>query len=136
MENSTIQIPKDVIAPIVKNKIEQELISALGNKDQLIELVVGQIMNQKVDTDGRPSNYSSNKTMAEYIINRTINEASKEVMNEVIKENKDLIKKSIKKILQSQKGISGIAQNMVDAMTKGTEYRVTTHFTLKDVELF
>lgn len=111
-----IKISQDLIKPIIESKIQMAVISALGSEQTLIADMVKSYMNQKVDSSGRESSYSSDKTTRlEYLSKILLSEAIKDAIKEWSSENKAIIKEEILKYFKSKKGSS----MMVDAINNG-----------------
>lgn len=82
MEKSTIEIPNDIIQPIVEAKVQAAMIEALGGYERLVETAVAQVLNQKVDpTNGQPERYSNsqNPTWFKWAMNDCVKRAARAV---------------------------------------------------------
>jgi hypothetical protein len=95
MEKSTIEIPNDVILPIVEAKVAAAVTEALGGYDRLIEVAVSQILNQKVGDDGRPSTYSNAVPWFRYVMRECVQKSARVAIEDYFKEHGELIKKAI-----------------------------------------
>lgn len=95
METSTIQIPNDVIQPIVEAKVAAAVTEALGGYDRLIEVAVNQVLNMKVDPNGSPSRYSDALPWFKYVMTDCVKRSARAAIEEYFKEHEELIKKAI-----------------------------------------
>lgn len=95
IESSTIQIPNDIIQPIVEAKVAAAVTEALGGYDRLIEVAVGQVLNQKVGTDGQPSNYSNAVPWFKFVMQQCVQKSARTAIEEYFNSHGELIKKAI-----------------------------------------
>jgi len=95
VENSTIQIPNDIIQPIIEAKVAAAVTEALGGYDRLIETAVSQVLNQKVDERGQPSNYSHSVPWFKYVMRDCVQKAARTAIEDYFKDHAELIKKAI-----------------------------------------
>lgn len=97
MESSTIQIPNDVIKPIVEAKVAAAITEALGGYERLVDKAVSQILNQKVDSNGNPDRYDSScsPTWFTWVMSECVKQAARSAIEEWFKDHQDVMKKSI-----------------------------------------
>lgn len=95
MEASTIQIPNDIIQPIVEAKVTAAITEALGGYDRLIETAVAQVLNQKVNHEGVPSTYSDAKPWFKWVMTDCVKKAARAAIESYFKDHEELIKKAI-----------------------------------------
>lgn len=121
--NVSIQISKEIVTPIVEAKIKDAITEALGGKEALIRSVVDQVINQKVNHEGKVSTYSSDNkyTWTEWHFGETVKTLVKKELEKVINEQASTVKDEICKQLKTKKGSSTIAAAMIGAMNKTLE---------------
>lgn len=101
-------------------KIQEAILAAMGGKDDLVARVIDQVFNQKVNAEGKVSNYSSDNkyTWIEVAVINQINTAVKDQMKIFLEESGGKIKQEIIRILSSKKGIEQFAASLLDQTTK------------------
>jgi len=124
MENKgvNLQVSDTIISDIVQQKIEMEIIKAMdSDKDALIKEIVSKTINQKVDSEGKVSNYSSSNKynlidllfknklqqltsniLVEYVESKQKN-IREEIENQLVKNKKELARGLIKGLIESSK---------------------------------
>lgn len=98
MSNSpTLQIPKDVIEPIIQANITAAIAQALsgGQSAQLISNTITQILRMTVDSEGKPSSYSGSKPWIDWAIGSAVRSAALAAINEQVELLKDRMKAHI-----------------------------------------
>lgn len=136
MENNNVSltISKEIVTPIVKAKIEEAILAAMGGQENLIAVAVNQVLNQKVTAEGGISSYSSDNkfTWLEANVTKVIRESVKESMIELMSTRKEDIKKEMMKQLSSKKGLEGFVTSILLAQSKLTEsYRQSINVEIK-----
>ena len=94
-ESSTIQIPNDVIQPIIEAKVTAAITEALGGYDKLIETAVSQTLNIKVDERGNPSTYSNAQTWFKWVMIECVRKAARAAIEDYFKNHEELVKKAL-----------------------------------------
>ncbi|HDS1139620.1 TPA: hypothetical protein QDZ75_003691 [Stenotrophomonas maltophilia] len=86
MAAPTLQIPQDVIEPIIQANITAAIAQALGGSANVLEKAVSTILATQVDSEGKPSNYhhSSHKTWLDWAIGDAIRKAARAAIEEQI----------------------------------------------------
>lgn len=133
-QNVSLTISKEIVTPIVKAKIEEAIIAAMGGTENLIALAVNEVLNKKVNIDGGTSNYSSeNKyTWLEVNVTKVIKDSVKESMKEMLEVRKEDIKKEMMKQLSSKKGLEGFVTGLLLGTHEASKsYRQTINVELK-----
>jgi hypothetical protein len=104
MTNATLQVPNDVIDPIIRAEVTKAIIAAMGNQGAILTQAIASILNTKVDSDGKPSNYSSNneKTWMDWAVGNAIRSAAKEAITEIMTQQKEGIKNEMVRQLQTK----------------------------------
>ena len=117
MSNETVSltISKEIVNPIVDAKIKDAIIAAMGGQDKLIEKVVDQVLNTKVDKNGDSSRYASENThnWLDVVVTKQIKAAVEEQLKSVVADCSTQIREELIKQLQSKKGASKIAEALM-----------------------
>lgn len=119
MSNATVNIPKDVIDPIVRQQVCAGIVAALGDPSVLISAVVDRAIKQKVDSEGKINEYGSYNThdMVEVLAKKAINSVVQQAIRDWVDDHKPAIKEQVEKVLMKQKGAfaKSLVEGMVDA---------------------
>ena len=116
---ANITLSKDLIEPIVRAQLQASIVSALGRSDLLVAQVVQTVMNQKVDSEGKPSSYSHGEPLITWMANKAIKEAALEAIKEWFADNKDEMKKQLRASIT--KNAKGMAEAFVLSLCKSAE---------------
>ena len=134
----SIQINKEVITPILEAKIKVAMLEAFGETDTIINAVVENILNHKVDDQGNVSNYrgENKNSWVDVTLKRAIEEAAKEVILEFVKAQKEVLKKEMMRQLQTKKGISAFVGELLGGVVKSVEnnWRFKTEFKFENTD--
>ena len=130
-DNPTFQIPKDVIEPIIQAHVAAAVTAALSGQDQLMNKAVFMVLNQKVDSDGKPSSgyYSNEITFIQWAMRNAVRKATEAAIVEEVAKHADVIRKNIADQLKMSKSplvqalVQGLVKNLVDPQT--LKYRLT-----------
>ena len=133
MENSTLQLPKDLIEGIVKTKISAAVCEALVDKTSLLEAAVNKVLLDPTGADGKHSTYSSDRDShyIHWLMNDMLKKVISETLQEEIIKHKAIIKKNIASQLSRKN--SPLLKQLVNAMTGGVvdasqnRYRLTVN---------
>ncbi len=133
-EQATVNIPKDILEPIVRAQVTAGIIKAFGDPAELIASVVERALSQKVAEDGKVSNYQSeNKfTVIEALSRKMINEIAKQMLQDYMQTQRPKIEKALKATLARQHG--KFATAMIEGLTKAIDnkYRFECSLSIKD----
>lgn len=117
MENNSVslQISKDIVNPIVEAKIKEAVTEALGGKQAIIEKVVGEVLKQKVNYEGRVSSYSSDNKYSwlDAVFNEQVMKAVNEELKSVISQQSNAIKDELIRQLKTNKGANQVASALL-----------------------
>jgi hypothetical protein len=119
-ENATLNVPKDVLEPIVKAHITKAVIEALGiNGRTIVESAVEALLTMKVDSQGNRSRYDGrdDKMWIDWAVAEAAQKAAKAAIGEHFKANESAIKKAIVKELG--KTGSPLAKSLADSLVTG-----------------
>lgn len=136
MDNVNIQLSKDLIAPIIENKVKMAVIEAMGDSKTLISNVVETVLSLKVDEHGKRGQYDSyNKyTFIDIVLKQAIENACREAIKEFINENTEKIKEETKRQLCTKKGMGAFVDSFLRGMLRASEsdYRFKAEFSFND----
>ena len=123
MENNmmSLSISKEMLTPVIEQQVKAMMATILGGQEQIVDKVIKNILETKVDSNGRPSSYSSGKTYFEWLLKDEITKAVKELIVEEMKSKVSNIKKAIKKQIQSESGATVIADALLNGLNKTCE---------------
>lgn len=115
-DSPTFQIPKDVIEPIIQAHISAAIVSALSGRERLIEHAVTQVLTQKVDSDGKPSNYSSSVQFVQWAMQNAVRKAVTAMLETEFAKQEEAIRALLTAELKKSK--SPLVKQLVEGMTK------------------
>ena len=117
-EQATVNIPRDVLEPIVRAQVTAGVLRAFGDPAELIEQVVARSLTQKVDSDGKVNTYDSyNKyDVAEVLAKQAIHKMTKEMLAEFVEQQRPKIEAAVKSALAKKSG--AFAKALVDGLQR------------------
>lgn len=116
-----LKIDQEYIARSVKDVVKASMIEALGDKSRIVTEVVTQLLNQKVDRDGKIDTYgySSSVPLIEYHLRQIICDIVKEEIKNCIEERRE----ELSKIIKSEINKKATLNRFVDSFINNT-YKV------------
>ena len=129
MTNPTLQIPSDVINPIIEAQISAAIAQALGQPGALIEKAIRTILATKVNSNGEVSSYGANQTWFDWAVANQIKKAAQAAIEANVAALGDAMKKQF--IVELSKKNSPMVKQIVDGMVSGVfkpenlKYRLT-----------
>lgn len=116
---STLEIPNDVIEPIIQARVTAAVMEALGGYERIIETAVGRVLNQKVDDKGQPSNYtsSSSPSWLKWVMDDCVKKSAKAAVEKFFADNQSKIEEALIKELSKKN--SPLLKQMVAAFMGG-----------------
>ena len=116
-EDPTFKIPKDIIEPIIQAHVAAAVTEALSDRGAVIQKAVGMILNQKVDSEGRPSNSSyADTTWIQWAMRAAVKKAVQAALEEQVAFHKEALKKAIAEELRLGKKHSPLAKSLISGM--------------------
>ena len=121
MSNATVNIPSDVLEPIVMAQVSAGIVAALGQPEQLIAKVVERALALKVDSDGTRSDYSNYNThnLIEVLAGKAIREVTEQAIRQWVQERKPEIEAQVRKGLARSE--SRFAKALVDGLVENAK---------------
>jgi hypothetical protein len=129
MSNPTLQIPKDVIEPIIQANITAAIAQAMGNGTQVIQQAIASILATSVDSEGKPSSYGNSRRWIDWAVGDSLRKAAKAAIDEHIAAHREAIQKQL--VAELSKKNSPLIKSMVEGMMKSCfsesnlKYRLT-----------
>jgi len=119
MSNPTLQIPKDIIEPIIQAEITRSIVEAMGPKQAVMQHAISTILNMNVDSDGKPSNYGNSRPWIDWVIGAEIKAAATAAIKEHLAAHGDAIKKQLAAEMAKKNSplVKQLVEGMVGAMT-------------------
>jgi hypothetical protein len=130
-DNPTFQIPKDVIEPIIQAHVAAAVTAALAGQDQLMNKAVVMVLNQKVDSEGKPSNngYGWEVPYIQWAMRDVLRKATHAAITAEVAKHEDVLRKNIADQLKSSKSplVKALVQGLVDRLVsaENLKYRLT-----------
>lgn len=130
-DNPTFQIPADVIQPILNAHVSAALVQAFGDKSKILEAAVCRVLNQMVNSDGKPSSYHSREDMPwiQYVVSASLQESVKRAIVEGVAQHEMVIKKCIAAQLKDSKSpvVAALVEGLVGQLVNpdNLKYRLT-----------
>jgi len=118
---ATVNIPRDVLEPIIRQQVCAGITAALGDPAELIGKVVARALEVKVDRDGvmHEEAYRNTYPFIETICARTIHKITRDCIEEWVEAKRPEIKTAIEKRLARQTG--PFAKALMDGMTEAIQ---------------
>lgn len=128
-----LKIDQDYIGKCIEEVVKASMIEALDMKNQFAEECVKNLLNQKVDKDGKPSTSSYDKdTLLNYHLRKVISDVTKEEMLSTIEEKKpqirDLIKKELNKKGTIDKFVNSFFVNVTETLSNSWRTKIDIQF--------
>lgn len=134
-ENPTLQIPRDVIEPIIQAHVSKAVLEALDGHRSLVDGLVSRVVNQGVDHEGRPSDNEWDKkhhgTFVNWTLKRAVERAAKAAIEDAVLKQEALIRKSIAAQLKDSRSplVKQLIAVLVGALTDDKNIQFGFHVT-------
>jgi hypothetical protein len=129
-----LEIDEQYIAEVARTTIQAAVVAALGDKERLLTSVVGGMLAKKVDANGNVSSYSSDNkfSLLEAFVLKAVSDTTKEVVKEIVEENRVEFKKLLKKQLTTASNLDAFTKSFVDGTVNaiGDRYRSKIEITI------
>lgn len=113
-DTPTLNIPKDLIEPIIQAHIAAAVTTALGGREKVVSDAIYAALNMKVDDRGAPSTYSSGITFVQWLMKDAIRKAAIEAMQIALEGQKEEMKKAIADELRKSRSV--VAKTLIEAL--------------------
>ncbi len=103
----SMNVDKDVVEQMIRKNISVSLLAAMGDdrqKSTILDAIVKEALNIKVDQEGKVSQYSSYNTTnyLDWKVQNIIRGAAKEALDEFASSQQNTIKREVKRALIAQ----------------------------------
>ena len=122
MTNATLQVPHDVIDPIVKAEVTKAVIEAMGNKGAILTEAIASILNTKVNGEGKIDSYNhrDSQSWLDWAIGNGLRSAAKEAITVVMEQHKEVIKAAM--IAQLKQKNSPLVKQLVEGIINAASH--------------
>lgn len=120
---ASLSIDTQYIEGEVNRIVKAAIVSALGNRDEIIKKAIDNTIDSYVDERGNPCKKDSYKAKPylDYLAEKTVENVVREAMAEVVDENREAFKTEIKKAIGKRKWKNDIAQSFVQMIIDDTK---------------
>lgn len=118
-----LKIDQKYIAECVKEVVNASMIEALGARNDIVETVVKELLNTKVDErTGAPSTSSwGTERLLDFELRKQMTEVVKETVKQSIEEKKPMLIEMIKKELNKKSNMEKFVDSFINNTTKTLE---------------
>lgn len=118
-----LKIDQNYIAECVKEVVNASMIEALGAKNDIVETIVKELLNTKVDENtGNPSTSSwGTERLLDFELRKQMTEVVKETVKQSIEEKKPILTEMIKKELNKKANMEKFVDSFINNTTKTLE---------------
>lgn len=120
MNGPTLNIPQDVINPIIQANISAAILAAMGDGSKVVANAITTILSTKVDPNsGNVHSYQSQNTVPwiDWAMGNAVRESAKAAIIEYLADHQEEVKKHLAAELSKKN--SPLAKSLVEAMAKG-----------------
>lgn len=130
-EGASLTLPKDLIEATINQHVQAAVAAALADKAQILQMAVGRVLTEKVDTDLKPCSYGSAKPFIEMAVQKSIRDAVQTVLNEELAKHHEAIKAELARQIGAKNSplLKLMVESMASGMVKAAENRWS--FTVK-----
>ncbi len=123
MENASVNIPKDLLEPIIRQHIQAGIVAAVGDPAKLIEQVIDRMLRQKVNSEGKidSHSYSNTHDLIEVVSRNAINKAARAAVEAYVEEQRPAIEAAVRKAIERKTG--ALAKALVDGFADAAKQR-------------
>jgi hypothetical protein len=117
-EMVSLKIDETMVTSVLEKQIQAAIVQQLGNQDDLIAQAVKVALSQKVDSDGKRSEYGSSNRydFLEVLAGKSIRKAAKVALNDWLEENHGKIRDAVLAELKTPSRQRSIAVAYADAI--------------------
>lgn len=120
---ASLSIDTQYIEGEVNRIVKAAIVSALGNRDEIIRKAIDNTIDSYVDERGNPCKKDSYraKPYLDYLAEKTVENVVREAMAEVVDENREAFKVEIKKNIGKRKWKENMAQSFIQMIIDNTK---------------
>ncbi len=131
MDNPTLQIPRDIIEPLIQAQINSAIAAAMGGSENLMTRAVQTVLSTKVNSEGKIDGYSSHnqKMWIDWAVGDALRRAAQKAIELAVEEQHEAMKKEMIRQLSQKNSplikrlVQGLADNMFSQ--NNLKYRLT-----------
>jgi hypothetical protein len=131
-EQASVNIPKDLLEPIIRQHIQAGVVAAVGDPAKLIETVIERMLKQKVNREGKvESNECYNRyDLIELVAQDAIHKAAKAAVEAYVNDQRPAIEAAVRKAIERKTG--AFAKALVDGLVSACKqsWKLNCEFTL------
>jgi len=112
-EDLNITVGKELITPILEQKISAAIVRELGSVQEVVADAVGRVLNMKVDSQGKEDTYGyhNSQSLIQYHCKNLLRQAAENALAEFVASNEKRIRAEVKK--QFQKHLDKVSAQLV-----------------------
>ena len=133
-----LNIDQDYIAEAVKQTVIIGISESLNGKNEIVSQLVNMTLSVKVDEKGKVNSdkYYNKYTLVEYYVRKLIEEETKATIEEVLNDNREVIKVELRKAINNKKFTNEIVAAMTNGMisSMNNKYRTRVSVSLNEKE--
>lgn len=119
----TLNVSPELVRPVIEQKIQAAIVEELckNGQDWMLADIVGRVLNQQVDSEGKASSYSrqGDVTFISWLCKKAIRECAHKAMVEWIEKNKDKFEKHM--VAELNKRSAGMAKVFMEGLQKSIQ---------------
>ncbi len=127
-EAVSINIDRKTVEAVLQAQVQSAVAASISGNPEFMLGIVSAMVNQKVDSEGRPSNYG--EPLVAHVGRKVIQEAVKAAVAEWVVEQKPAIVKALRKHMDSQRG--NIIKRFLENAEKALDVNVGVHVSIKE----
>lgn len=120
------KVSESLVRPIIEAKINAAVIEAMGGAEKIVADMLKTYMSQKVDRDGKVSNYSDTAPRLEWLLHKMIEDALKEALKGFLQKKQDMLQREFEKFFASKQGSSQIIGALKEGFVKSLSEKWTS----------
>lgn len=127
-----LKIDQEYISNCVKEVVNASMVEALGAKNDIVEIVVRELLNTKVDSRGdvTTSSYNSEK-LINYELKKQIRDVVIETIKKTIEEKRPILEEMIKKEISKKANLNKFVDSFINNTTKTLENSYSTKINIE-----
>jgi hypothetical protein len=128
-EGASLTLPKDLIEATINQHVQAAVCAALADKTQILQMAVGRVLTEKVDSDLNPCTWQGAKPFIEMAVQKSIRDSVQAVLNEELAKHHEAIKTELARQLSAKN--SPLLKLMVESLATGMVKASQNHWSFK-----
>lgn len=129
-EAVSINIDRKTVESVLQAQVQSAVAASIGNNPEFMLGIVAAMVNQKLDSDGRPTSSSYGEPLVAYVGRKVIQESVKAAVEQWVQEQKPAIVKAMRKHLDTQRG--NIIKRFLESTEKALDVNLGVHVSIKE----